>query len=169
MNEVEIFDNWLPEAYFKKIQKKIMGSDFSWNFNSISVYPSDLEYNDPKEYQFTHVVYANSRPICSETYDFLSEFTSSLGANILLKLKLNLNPNSSEIKEKAFHTDIPILNIKDINYKTGILYLNTNNGYTKFKSGEIVPSVQNRFIMFNGSTPHCGPDGGKRIGKHQAK
>lgn len=156
MNEIQIFENWLPQPYFDEIKYKVINPEFNWNFNDISVYPSEKEINDPSEYQFNHVIYANSKPICMETYNLFSQFIRSLGANILLKLKLNLNPYTSTIREKAFHTDIPILTTKNIKYNTGILYLNTNNGFTKFKSGETISSIENRFIVFDGDVPHCG-------------
>ena len=40
--------------------------------------------------------------------------------------------------------------------KTAVLYLNTNNGYTKFKTGEQVESVENRLVLFDGNVQHAG-------------
>ena len=39
---------------------------------------------------------------------------------------------------------------------TGILYVNTCNGYTEFKNGEKVDSVANRFVTFPGDMYHGG-------------
>lgn len=155
MNDIKICDKWLPEDYFNELKNLVLNQNFMWNFNEISVYPSDKEFDDMQEYQFTHVLYANSKPT-SEIYDSFSKLFFKLGATILLKAKLNLNPSTTEIKEKSFHTDIPILSTKNIQYKTGILYFNTNDGYTKFKTGEIINSVENRFVLFGGDLPHCG-------------
>ena len=41
-------------------------------------------------------------------------------------------------------------------YKTAIYYVNSNDGYTKFETGEIVESVGNRLVIFDGRTKHCG-------------
>lgn len=155
MSELKIFDNWLSEKYFNQIKSVVLDSKFNWNFNDVSVYASDREFDDPNEYQFTHVIYANSRPM-SESYDLFSQLFFKLGAVVLLKAKLNLNPSTKEIREKYFHIDIPSLYTKDVGYKTGIFYINTNNGYTKFKTGEVVESMENRFIIFDGYEPHCG-------------
>lgn len=155
MNDIKIYDKWLPENYFNQLKDLVLDPKFNWNFNEVSVYPSDKEFNDPYEYQFNHVLYANSKPT-SELYDSFSKLFFKLGATILLKAKLNLNPSTLKIREKSFHTDIPILTTKNIQYKTGILYLNNNDGYTKFKTGEIINSVENRFISFDGDIPHCG-------------
>ena len=37
---------------------------------------------------------------------------------------------------------------------TAILYLNTNNGYTEFKSGDKVKSVSNRVVVFDSNLKH---------------
>ena len=39
---------------------------------------------------------------------------------------------------------------------TGIFYVNDNNGYTKFKNGEISTSEKNKFIEFNSTNSHTG-------------
>ena len=38
--------------------------------------------------------------------------------------------------------------------KTGIFYLNTNDGYTKFKDGTIIKSEQNKYIEFDSELEH---------------
>jgi len=42
------------------------------------------------------------------------------------------------------------------NIKTSIYYFNTNNGYTLFKDGKKIDSVQNRLITFPSSMEHTG-------------
>ena len=39
---------------------------------------------------------------------------------------------------------------------TSILYMNTNNGYTKFETGETVQSVENRLVTFSNHVQHTG-------------
>ena len=39
---------------------------------------------------------------------------------------------------------------------TGILYVNTNNGYTKFSNGEIVKSEENKYVEFDSQLEHTG-------------
>ena len=60
---------------------------------------------------------------------------------------------TDEIIEHGLHTDLPK---PDSKVKTAILYLNTNNGYTKFENGEIVGSVENRLVLFDGNMQHAG-------------
>ena len=42
------------------------------------------------------------------------------------------------------------------NVTTAILYINTNNGYTKFKKGGKVKSVANRVVIFDSNLEHMG-------------
>ena len=67
----------------------------------------------------------------------------------MLRAKLNLNPYSSILSEGFFHTDIS-------NCTTAIFYLNTNDGYTLFKSGKKVSSKENRLIIFDSNLEHTG-------------
>jgi hypothetical protein len=39
-------------------------------------------------------------------------------------------------------------------HKVALFYINTNNGYTLFKNGDRVPSVENRMLLFDGSNLH---------------
>ena len=41
-------------------------------------------------------------------------------------------------------------------WTTSIYYVNTNNGYTKFETGEIVESVENRMVTFPSNIRHTG-------------
>ena len=42
------------------------------------------------------------------------------------------------------------------NAKTSLLYINTNNGYTEFETGEKVSSVANRLVTFPNNLYHTG-------------
>ena len=42
------------------------------------------------------------------------------------------------------------------NMKTSILYINTNNGYTKIKGHGKVKSVANRMVIFPSTLEHAG-------------
>ena len=39
---------------------------------------------------------------------------------------------------------------------TSIFYVNTNDGYTKFKDGTKVKSIANRMLTFPANMKHCG-------------
>ena len=39
---------------------------------------------------------------------------------------------------------------------TAILYINTNNGWTRFKKGARVKSIANRIVIFDSNLEHSG-------------
>jgi len=61
-----------------------------------------------------------------------------------------MNPRTSKIVEHSFHIDVPF------KCTTGILYLNSNDGYTSFEDGTKVESVENRFVTFDSGIKHSG-------------
>jgi len=57
-----------------------------------------------------------------------------------------------------FHSDLNHDFEEDVasHWTTAILYMNTNNGYTKFEDGTKVESVANRMITFPANMKHSG-------------
>ena len=54
------------------------------------------------------------------------------------------------------HVDTTILSGEK--FKTGVFYLNSNNGSTLFKNGKRIYSKENRMLIFDGHQKHCGVD-----------
>jgi hypothetical protein len=65
------------------------------------------------------------------------------------RIKANLIPRKNKIIESGMHVD-------QKKGTTGILYMNTCNGYTLFESGEKIKSEKNKYIEFNSSIKHTG-------------
>ena len=72
------------------------------------------------------------------------------------RMKFNLGVRTPEIFERPFHKDYHDVLPENVPYKVAIFYLNTNNGYTLFESGDKVESVANRKVIFDGKLKHCG-------------
>ena len=72
----------------------------------------------------------------------------------IFRIKANLLTKTSEIVKNSFHIDIDALDI--LPWKTGILYMNTNDGYTEFEDGTVVESVANKFVIFPANMKHRG-------------
>ena len=68
----------------------------------------------------------------------------------LIRVKLNLLTKTPEIIEHDYHRDN-----ESSNALTSILYLNTNNGYTRFKD-QNVKSQANTLLTFPSATFHSG-------------
>jgi len=71
---------------------------------------------------------------------------------VLYRCKANLNPREDKNYQLGdYHSDY------NLTCKTAILYINTNNGYTKFKGvDDVVESVENRIVIFDSHLKHVG-------------
>ena len=137
---MKIVDNFLDQSDFKDIKQIITDPTFPWSLNH------GVSFEHDGHVQFTHTIYKDNEFQSSWKLGGLDILKDKLGIISLVRAKFNLLPKANHIIEHAEHIDIP--NPPD-NLKTAILYLNTNNGYTKFASGEKVDSIENRMIIFN--------------------
>jgi|TARA_B110000858_G_C17547442_1_gene356421 hypothetical protein len=146
-SDIIIQDDFLDKEYFKKLQDLVFGLSFPW-FVSPSVRGDKPDAN----YQMVHVVYGN-HAILSDFYNELGPLFTDLDIFVALRIKLNLLKREEKIIEHGMHIDVP--NAPD-NALTSLLYMNTNNGYTKFETGEKVKSVENRLVTFQNDLMHTG-------------
>ena len=98
-------------------------------------------------------MYKDGKFQSSFTLGGLDIFKEKLKIKEIVRAKFNLLYRTEKIIEHLMHVDI-----EDApkGTKTAILYLNNNNGYTRFKTGEKVGSVANRLVLFNADMPHGG-------------
>ena len=154
---MRVIDNFLPDYQFKLLSSIILGDEFSWYWNDKILEPEDKYYN-PKDYQFTHTFFDRDPPVNGESsiyYELIknSSIFSLLGVNQLYKIKANLNVRTHFHRGGGMHEDFESHpNIKN----TAVYYLNTCNGYTKFKKGGKVKSVANRMVIFDSKLYHEG-------------
>jgi len=145
---MKIIDDFLPEEEFKVIQQYFLNDSFTWHLMpSIANKKQGLD-----QYQFVHTFFDVSKPYLQNYSNFLTPIFSKLKAKYILRVKANLRPRTTQGVLSDFHVDMPL------NQQTAIFYLNTNNGYTKFKENDYddVPSVANRLLTFYGALQHCG-------------
>lgn len=157
---IEVIDNFLDPVVFKRIQSKLMGEDFPWWFSKNIVFRDQ----DDGGFQFIHDFYRDySDYIYFSTSDrevipdvrLLVPVLKALNCEILVRVKANLLTRTAENVMSAFHIDIP--GVKDLeSLSTSILYVNSNDGVTKFKDGTTVESVANRVVIFPAATFHAG-------------
>ena len=86
----------------------------------------------------------------------LDPFLTKLNMKKVIRIKANKTFKKKENIESAMHTDVTRKD--DEKFKTAVFYCNTNNGSTLFESGERVASKENRAVIFDGTTLHCGVD-----------
>tara|TARA_R100001443_G_scaffold686_2_gene2729 strand:+ start:578 stop:1186 length:609 start_codon:yes stop_codon:yes gene_type:complete len=150
-SDLRIIDDYVPKGEFQKIFEILMRRTMYWHFDNI------VDHVDDGKFQFTHLFFNNDGIVSPFWKDIIPIF-KPLSAQSLYRVKANLNVRTKNHEEGQFHYDNPIAGpiLKDgtpIGY-TAIYYVNTNNGYTLFKSGEKVNSVANRMVIFENDKLH---------------
>ena len=150
----KVFDDFLSEDEFFKLNSQITSFSFPWYVTSVindGANDDKLSCNEKHNMQLVHIFY---RDLCpqSESINFLFPLIEIIKPKSLISIKANLNFKSTDIIEHGFHNDWSFS--KETKHKTGIFYLNTNNGYTKFSDGTKVESIQKRLLLFDPSKTH---------------
>ena len=143
-------DNVYPEEEFIKIQSKIMGSQFPWYLQESGV--SVKKSLGGSGFQFTHQLRSVDGGV-SPYNDLFRDLYIRLGVMRLFRSKLNLLYRTDKIHEfQPLHIDLSDDNPP---WTTVIFYINTNNGYTLFKDGTKIESIENQMVTFDGKREHC--------------
>ena len=161
MDDIKVYDHFLDYKDYHLLKDAFCSDSkdrapFFYNDNIVS----ENELKDDYSFQFTHAIYdtrwfSGSSPLydTSPYIDLLDPIFVKLKVKKLFKAKVNIRTRTSKIYRSEYHVDI----IEKIEgHKTAIYYLNTNDGYTLFKSGEKVKSVGNRLVVFDGQLYHFG-------------
>lgn len=143
---MKIINDFLPVGTADLIEKTLLGPDVPFYFAT-----SKTDWNDetPDNYQFIHTFCINHF-IASGLFDpIIRPFIDRLEIDAIVRIKANLNPYMGSHCVDVFHSDHP-------NCQTAIYYVNSNNGYTLFETGEKVESVKNRIVTFDSNLKHAG-------------
>ena len=145
---MKIIDNFLSEKYFKTIQDYMMGDQCAWTWWD--------GINDPGDgkWQLCNSMFdADAVGIQDSFFEVVEPMLHQMDDHVpiqeLLRIKSNLNPKTIEHEHGGFHIDY-----NDVT--TAIFYINTNNGWTNFKNGDKVESVENRLVIFDSNLEHEG-------------
>ena len=170
-SDYELIDNFFPSIMFTKLKEILLPSDYtegeqekymiSWfyiphpasktrssRYGEFNESQTKLNLTNKKSFYFTHLIYKNTI-LSSFLYDKITPHLKPLNIKSLMRIKINLFPNSGEkVQEHGMHTDY------DFNHKAGILSINTCDGYTKLEDGTKIDSIANRMLLFDASKPH---------------
>tara|TARA_B100000131_G_scaffold115726_1_gene112717 strand:+ start:622 stop:1104 length:483 start_codon:yes stop_codon:yes gene_type:complete len=140
---MNVYDDFLPTHEFKVIHDCLTSLQFDWHYlNGL------VKDDDPKgSFQFVHGFFDPDTSCTCPYFNVFDSTLNKLGVKSLKRVKANLTTRCNEPLYSSFHIDYP-------NITTAILYLNTNNGYTEFESGEKVNSVGNRIVVFDSNLKH---------------
>jgi hypothetical protein len=156
-----IIDNCLSNEDFSVIKTAMLGSDFPWYLCPTKVlYDEKSLVEDKYNYQFTHIFY-NNYTVRSDWFNMIAPLINLVvvpGKTIeLVRIKANLLPATHDIIQYDYHTDIEYSSDFDnVEKKTAVFYVNTNNGFTIFADGTKVNSVENRLVAFSADNEHTG-------------
>jgi len=143
---MKVYNNFLPKEEFLEIKNFMTGNYFPWYVQNSVVNEKD------NNFQLTHLFY-NNCIINSDLFKILNVFLKKINPLCIIRIKANLLTKTEKIIEHEMHTDFQSDSTKNIT--TGIFYINTNNGYTKFKNKKI-ESIENRYVSFNSNELHTG-------------
>tara|TARA_B100000965_G_scaffold104819_1_gene86386 strand:+ start:207 stop:782 length:576 start_codon:yes stop_codon:yes gene_type:complete len=160
IDDFEIIDNFLKDDEFDHVIRYSyidpLSNQLIWS-KTEKVFGDDSKYN----FQYVHNLYDDYTPR-SPLFNALEFILRKLSVLSVYRVKMNKEPLCPERYYSDFHYDYNCsfgTHEKPIGHshmKTGILYLNTNDGYTEFENGKTVKSVANRFIEFPANTKHRG-------------
>jgi hypothetical protein len=141
---IQVIDKFLNVEDLNILSSLINSDNFPWYYFDHKVIPGD-GYS-----QFVHTFYNDFNPT-SGYFNSLLPFFKKLNISSIKRIKANMTLKNDKKIIYKFHTDFI-----DENMKTGIFYLNTNNGKTIFKNKKEINSVKNRMIIFPSNLEHTG-------------
>jgi len=144
----KVIDNFLDDKNFKILENNILKNNFfPWFFSDHTDYLGEKN-SDKGKYLHTFYEYNNSN---SNYFKLLLPLIEKLKCVSLIRIKIDSNICTNEIIEANYHVDHPH------KATTAIYYLNTNDGYTKFKKNKKkINSVKNRMVIFDSNKEHLG-------------
>ena len=150
---MEVKDNFLDDVHLIQLDELINDPDFAWYLQKEQVPGA----NDG--HWFRHIIYHSDEPrsnlydpVCGIFRDYLKYISlCRITVNLLLRQE---TPSISDYHIDYGNAPIHMNKPNNQNVTTAIFYLNTNNGSTEFKNGDIIDSVRNRIIMFPANTSH---------------
>ena len=143
---IYVLDNFLPSMEFNMLATISSGPEIFWKLSTIV---SDNYWNTSiskkHNFQFIHIFLDTKHGGITITdkriYSLIEPLVNKINPDEWYRIKMNLNLCSDQILEHGMHIDNPTTR-KDA--YTAIFYINDNDGYTVFKTGEKIESVSNR-------------------------
>jgi hypothetical protein len=157
---MKIIDNFLDPAIFISLEQVLFSPNFLWNYTEGLVTPED------DNFQFVHLFYTGAQggKPTSNYWGIMEHIIKKIAPISLFRIKANLRTRTTNIEEADYHSDMSVvpgviddkLHEKIKHWTTSILYMNTNDGYTKFEDGTKVECIANRFVSFPSNINHAG-------------
>tara|TARA_E500000331_G_scaffold106201_1_gene102910 strand:- start:21189 stop:21680 length:492 start_codon:yes stop_codon:yes gene_type:complete len=144
---MQVTEDFLQEEYYDHLNEIITSTQFPWMFQKRVANIEEDPEEDLNHYYFVHSLFFQNK-IESPLYDDFLYLFQSLNVQFLHRARVLMFVNQGEQYIHDRHVD------HTTNCKTALIYMNTNDGFTDFETGERVESVKNRLLLFDGSIPH---------------
>jgi len=159
MSNIKIEKNVLPKEDLKIIQNTLIDPKFPWYYsprqvpevvdesNNLLIKEASVDYED----YFAHSFY--SRTVQgSPSFNIILKLINHIKPVAIIEARANFNINKNKVWYSGWHCDFH--ENKKLNHNTSLFYVNTNNGYTEFKTGEKIMSEENTLITFKADNLH---------------
>jgi hypothetical protein len=147
--DIQIIDNFFPHKFFSDLQEHFSSHKCEWTYIPHTTYKGDGLSS------LSRIIIWGDQIYDEQLYFYLKEYLTNhtkLSIFALMRIKVNAFFRTETQQQYEFHVDMPTCAAK---YKTAVLYMNTNNGYTLFKDGTKIDSVANRIAIFDGDVQHA--------------
>ena len=145
---MKIYRNFLSKVDFKNLEQLIMDYNFPWFFSKVSTVGKGNYY---RQFEHTFILERGILNTTDRIFNILKPVFNKLNCREINRVKANLLCRDCKITEHSMHVDQEVEN-----GKTAVLYINTCNGYTKFKNGEKIKSERNKCVEFDSKLKHTG-------------
>ena len=159
--EIKIVDEYIRESEHQKLLGILKRRDFPWTFTQKTGEMDINGYgNNPLNTQMTHFFVDYRIASFSPFFEYVLPLVNQQSIIAISRIKANLELCNENHVESDFHYDNSTMyGIKEIpepHITNIVYYVNTNNGYTEFETGEKVESVANRAVIFPNTMLHRG-------------
>ena len=144
---MQVTEDFLQEEYYDHLNEIITSTQFPWMFQKRVANIGEDPEEDLNHYYFVHSLFFQNK-VESPLYDDFLYLFQSLNVQFLHRARVLMFVNQGEQYVHDRHVD------HTTNCKTALIYMNTNDGFTDFETGERVESVKNQLLLFDGSIPH---------------
>tara|TARA_R100000742_G_C4279310_1_gene103542 strand:- start:1774 stop:2277 length:504 start_codon:yes stop_codon:yes gene_type:complete len=135
--DIKVTKDFLSKHEFDNIFGLISGSDFSW------FYQQEQNPNSKDGFFFSHKIYDNDHSNSNHFNRIMNPLKMRIQYTSLIRAQINLLTRSDKPRRSIMHRDF-----NNDTITTGLFYLNDNNGYTEFESGEKIKSISNMYVEF---------------------
>lgn len=156
---MKIIDHFLSEDDFDWIYEEVNAHDRGW-------YPGEILSQSYIIHSLKHHGKLALNPLQNLQFcfklkgdeEYIQPLLNKLGAKKIERIKSNMTLYTKEHVHHGFHVDFADdwLGNGAWPCKTAIYYINSNNGYTEFETGEKVESIANRVCIFDNGILHEG-------------